>query len=124
MLHSAEFSVAQWTFRTNSARIRVFNTPITEQGIVSAAIHMVAEGAKPVVEIQFADYVFPAFDQIVNEACKFRYRKGHTGANLGVMVIRMPYGGVGHSALILETSDLCWLLRASLQCYVLILYVR
>lgn len=59
---------------------RVFNTPITEQGIVGAAVGMAAEGAKPVVEIQFADYVFPAFDQIVNEASKFRYREGHTGA--------------------------------------------
>ncbi|KAK5704904.1 hypothetical protein LTR97_002015 [Elasticomyces elasticus] len=78
---------------------RVFNTPITEQGIVGAAIGMAAEGAKPVVEIQFADYVFPAFDQIVNEACKFRYREGRTGANLGGMVIRMPSGGVGHGAL-------------------------
>ena len=78
---------------------RVFNTPITEQGIVGAAIGMAAEGAKPVVEIQFADYVFPAMDQIVNEASKFRYREGHTGANLAGMVIRMPCGGVGHGAL-------------------------
>ena len=78
---------------------RVFNTPISEQGIVGAAIGMAAEGARPVVEIQFADYVFPAFDQIVNEASKFRYREGHTGANLGGMVIRMPCGGVGHGAL-------------------------
>ncbi|KAK5465531.1 hypothetical protein LTS15_002094 [Exophiala xenobiotica] len=78
---------------------RVFNTPITEQGIVGAAIGMASEGAKPVVEIQFADYVWPAFDQIVNEASKFRYREGHTGANLAGMVIRMPCGGVGHGAL-------------------------
>lgn len=78
---------------------RVFNTPISEQGIVGAAIGMAAEGARPVVEIQFADYVFPAFDQIINEASKFRYREGHTGANLGGMVIRMPCGGVGHGAL-------------------------
>lgn len=78
---------------------RVFNTPITEQGIVGAAIGAAAEGRKPVVEIQFADYVFPAFDQIVNEACKFRYREGMTGCNLGGLVIRMPSGGVGHGAL-------------------------
>ena len=78
---------------------RVFNTPITEQGFVGAAIGAAAEGMKPVVEIQFADYVFPAFDQIVNEASKFRYREGSTGGNLGGMVIRMPCGGVGHGAL-------------------------
>jgi 2-oxoisovalerate dehydrogenase E1 component beta subunit len=60
---------------------------------------MAAEGRKPVVEIQFADYVFPAFDQIVNEASKFRYREGLTGSNLGGMVVRMPSGGVGHGAL-------------------------
>lgn len=78
---------------------RVFNTPLTEQGIVGAAIGAAAEGRKPVVEIQFADYVFPAFDQIVNEASKFRYREGSTGSNLGGMVIRMPSGGVGHGAL-------------------------
>lgn len=78
---------------------RVFNTPITEQGFVGTAIGAAAEGMKPVVEIQFADYVFPAFDQIVNEACKFRYREGSTGGNIGGMVIRMPCGGVGHGAL-------------------------
>lgn len=78
---------------------RVFNTPLTEQGIVGTAIGAAAEGMKPVVEIQFADYVYTAFDQIVNEACKFRYREGQTGANLGGMVIRMPTGGVGHGAL-------------------------
>lgn len=78
---------------------RVFNTPITEQGIFGVAIGMAAEGLKPVVEIQFADYVFPAFDQIVNEAPKFRYREGATGGNLGGLVIRMPCGGVGHGAL-------------------------
>jgi 2-oxoisovalerate dehydrogenase E1 component beta subunit len=78
---------------------RVFNTPITEQGFVGAAIGAAAEGMKPVVEIQFADYVFPAFDQIVNEASKFRYREGSTGGNLGGLVIRMPCGGVGHGAL-------------------------
>jgi 2-oxoisovalerate dehydrogenase E1 component beta subunit len=78
---------------------RVFNTPITEQGAVGMAIGLAAESMKPVVEIQFADYVFPAFDQIVNEAAKFRYREGSTGGNLGGLVIRMPCGGVGHGAL-------------------------
>lgn len=85
---------------------RVFNTPIVEQGFVGAAIGMAAEGMKPVVEIQFADYVFPAFDQIVNEASKFRYREGATGSNLGGMVVRMPCGGVGHGALYVQFSIL------------------
>ncbi|KAH7141939.1 thiamine diphosphate-binding protein [Dactylonectria macrodidyma] len=80
-------------------RDRVFNTPITEQGMVGVAIGAAAEGMKPVVEIQFADYVYTAFDQIVNEACKFRYREGTSGLNLGGLVIRMPCGGVGHGAL-------------------------
>ena len=53
----------------------------------------------PIAEIQFADYVYPAFDQLVNEAAKFRYREGTTGFNVGGMVIRMPCGGVGHGAL-------------------------
>ncbi|KAH6695140.1 thiamine diphosphate-binding protein [Plectosphaerella plurivora] len=80
-------------------RDRVFNSPITEQGMVGVAIGAAAEGMKPVVEIQFADYVFPAFDQIVNEAAKFRYREGTSGSNLGGLVIRMPCGGVGRGAL-------------------------
>ncbi|KAE8333752.1 thiamine diphosphate-binding protein [Aspergillus sergii] len=78
---------------------RVFNTPLTEQGIVGFAIGAAAQGMKPVAEIQFADYVFPAFDQIVNEAAKFRYREGATGVHAGGMVVRMPCGAVGHGAL-------------------------
>ncbi|RAH71241.1 branched chain alpha-keto acid dehydrogenase E1, beta subunit [Aspergillus aculeatinus CBS 121060] len=78
---------------------RVFNTPLTEQGIVGFAIGAAAQGMKPVAEIQFADYVFPAFDQIVNEAAKFRYREGATGVDIGGLVIRMPCGAVGHGAL-------------------------
>jgi Pyruvate/2-oxoglutarate dehydrogenase complex, dehydrogenase (E1) component, eukaryotic type, beta subunit len=78
---------------------RVFNTPLTEQGIAGFAIGAAAEGMKPIAEIQFADYVFPAFDQIVNEAAKFRYREGATGINVGGLVIRMPCGAVGHGAL-------------------------
>jgi 2-oxoisovalerate dehydrogenase E1 component beta subunit len=78
---------------------RVFNTPLSEQGIVGFAIGCAAEGMKPVAEIQFADYVFPAFDQIVNEAAKFRFREGATGGHCGGLVIRMPCGSVGHGAL-------------------------
>lgn len=78
---------------------RVFNTPLSEQGIVGFAIGCAAEGMKPVAEIQFADYVYPAFDQIVNEAAKFRFREGATGGHCGGLVIRMPTGAVGHGAL-------------------------
>ncbi|GAD94730.1 2-oxoisovalerate dehydrogenase subunit beta [Paecilomyces variotii No. 5] len=78
---------------------RVFNTPLTEQGIVGFAIGAAAQGLKPVAEIQFADYIFPAFDQIVNEAAKFRYREGATGSHAGGLVIRTPCGAVGHGAL-------------------------
>jgi 2-oxoisovalerate dehydrogenase E1 component beta subunit len=78
---------------------RVFNTPLSEQGIVGFGIGCAAEGMKPIAEIQFADYVFPAFDQIVNEAAKFRYREGATGGHCGGLVIRMPCGSVGHGAL-------------------------
>ncbi len=71
---------------------RCFNTPITEQGIVGFAIGLAAQGSMPVAEIQFADYIFPAFDQIVNEAAKFRYRSGGE-FNCGGLTIRTPYGG-------------------------------
>ena len=78
---------------------RVFNTPLSEQGLVGFAIGAASEGMRPVAEVQFADYVFPAFDQIVNEAAKYRYRSGHTGVHCGGLVIRMPTGVVGHGAL-------------------------
>lgn len=78
---------------------RVFNTPLTEQGLVGFGIGAAAEGMRPVAEVQFADYVFPAFDQIVNEAAKYRYRSGATGYNAGGLTIRMPCGVVGHGAL-------------------------
>eukprot|EP01028_Stygiella_incarcerata_P013246 TRINITY_DN816_c0_g1_i2.p1 TRINITY_DN816_c0_g1~~TRINITY_DN816_c0_g1_i2.p1 ORF type:complete len:206 (+),score=47.31 TRINITY_DN816_c0_g1_i2:255-872(+) len=74
---------------------RVFNTPITEQGIVGFGIGMAALGYTPIAEIQFADYIFPAFDQIVNEAAKFRYRSGNM-ENCGGLTIRAPCGAVGH----------------------------
>lgn len=74
---------------------RVFNTPLCEQGIAGFAIGMAAVGAVPIAEIQFADYIFPAFDQIVNEAAKYRYRSGGD-FNVGGLTIRTPYGAVGH----------------------------
>jgi len=77
---------------------RVFNTPLSEQGIAGFAIGMAAVGATPIAEIQFADYIFPAFDQIVNEAAKYRFRSGNE-FNCGGLTIRAPYGAVGHGAL-------------------------
>jgi 2-oxoisovalerate dehydrogenase E1 component beta subunit len=78
---------------------RVFNTPLTEQGIMGFAIGIAAQRMRPVAEIQFADYVYPAFDQLVNEAAKFRYRDGACGRSAGGLTVRMPCGGVGHGAL-------------------------
>ena len=76
---------------------RVFNTPLSEQGIAGFAIGTAAAGATTIAEMQFADYIFPAFDQIVNEAAKFRYRSGNE-FNCGNLTIRSPYGAVGHGA--------------------------
>jgi 2-oxoisovalerate dehydrogenase E1 component beta subunit len=73
---------------------RVFNTPLVEQGIAGFAIGMAAVGHTPIAEIQFADYVFPAFDQIVNEAAKYRYRSGNE-FDVGGLTIRMPGMAVG-----------------------------
>lgn len=77
---------------------RVFNTPLCEQGIVAFGIGMASVGHTAIVEIQFADYIFPAFDQIVNEAAKYRYRSGGQFDVKG-LTIRSPYGAVGHGGL-------------------------
>lgn len=77
---------------------RVFNTPLSEQGIVSFAIGIASIGGTAIAEIQFADYIFPAYDQIVNEAAKYRYRSGNE-FDCGKLTIRTPYGAVGHGAL-------------------------
>lgn len=70
---------------------RCFDAPISELGIVGTAIGMAAYGLKPIVEIQFADYVYPAYDQIVSEAARLRHRSG--GDFTCPIVIRMPSGG-------------------------------
>jgi 2-oxoisovalerate dehydrogenase E1 component beta subunit len=70
---------------------RCFDTPIGEGGIVATAIGMGAYGLRPVVEIQFADYIYPAYDQIVSEAARLRYRSA--GDFTAPLVIRTPYGG-------------------------------
>ena len=77
---------------------RVFNTPLCEQGIVGFGIGLAMAGNKAVAEIQFADYLHPAFDQIVNEAAKVRYRSGNL-FDCGSLTIRAPCSAVGHGAL-------------------------
>jgi 2-oxoisovalerate dehydrogenase E1 component beta subunit len=59
---------------------RCFDAPISETGIVAVAIGMAAYGLKPIAEIQFADYIYPGFDQIVSEAARMRYRSAGSGA--------------------------------------------
>ena len=70
---------------------RVIDTPLAEGGIIGAAIGMALYGLRPVPEIQFSDFIYPAFDQIVNELAKFRYRSG--GQYPCPVVIRTPVGG-------------------------------
>ena len=76
---------------------RVIDTPLTESMIVGASIGAAVNGLRPVAEIQFADFIFPAFNQIVSEAARMRYRSNN---GYGVpMTIRAPYGGGVHGAL-------------------------
>lgn len=72
-------------------RHRCFDAPINESGIVGTAIGMAAYGLRPCIEIQFADYVYPAYDQIVSEAARIRYRSD--GDFTSPLTIRMPTGG-------------------------------
>jgi 2-oxoisovalerate dehydrogenase E1 component beta subunit len=74
---------------------RVFNTPLCEQGIAGFGIGLAATGHTAIAEIQFADYIFPAFDQLVNEAAKYRYRSGGQ-FNCGGLTVRSPCSAVGH----------------------------
>jgi pyruvate dehydrogenase E1 component beta subunit len=70
---------------------RVFDTPLSESGILGVACGMALNGLRPVPEIQFLDFIYPGFDQIVSEISKIRYRSG--GQYSVPMVIRAPYGG-------------------------------
>ncbi len=70
---------------------RIIDMPLDEGGMVGAAIGMALHGERPVVEVQLADFVYPAFDQIVSEMAKLRYRSG--GQYSCPVVLRMPYGG-------------------------------
>jgi 2-oxoisovalerate dehydrogenase E1 component beta subunit len=70
---------------------RCFDAPISENGIAAVAIGMAVYGLKPVIEIQFADYMYPGYDQLVNEASRIRYRSA--GEFTVPLTVRMPYGG-------------------------------
>ncbi len=70
---------------------RVIDTPLAEGGIIGTAIGMAMNGLKPIPEIQFSDFIYPAFDQIVNELAKLRYRSG--GQYSAPLTIRAPSGG-------------------------------
>jgi 2-oxoisovalerate dehydrogenase E1 component beta subunit len=70
---------------------RCIDTPLAESGIVGTAIGMALYGMRPVAEIQFADYIYPAYDQIVSEVAKLRYRSA--GQFTAPLTIRTPYGG-------------------------------
>jgi 2-oxoisovalerate dehydrogenase E1 component beta subunit len=76
---------------------RILDTPLAEASIVGVAIGMAMEGLRPIAEIQFADFIYPAFNQIVGEAAKTRYRSN--GDYTCPLVIRTPYGGGVHGAL-------------------------
>ncbi|MES2989206.1 MAG: alpha-ketoacid dehydrogenase subunit beta [Pseudomonadota bacterium] len=72
-------------------KTRVFDTPITECGIIGVAVGMGAYGLRPVPEIQFADYIYPALDQLVSEAARLRYRSA--GEFISPITVRSPFGG-------------------------------
>ncbi|SOV21252.1 2-oxoisovalerate dehydrogenase subunit beta, mitochondrial, putative [Plasmodium sp. DRC-Itaito] len=78
--------------------MRVFNTPLCEQGIIGFAIGLAENGFTTIAEIQFGDYIFPAFDQIVNDVAKYRYRSG-SSFDVGKLTIRSTWGAVGHGGL-------------------------
>ncbi|KZO90506.1 Thiamin diphosphate-binding protein [Calocera viscosa TUFC12733] len=79
-------------------RDRVFNTPLTEQGIAGFGIGLAAMGHTAIAEIQFSDYIYPAFDQLVSEAAKMRYRTGGQ-YDAGGLTVRAPCMSVGHGGL-------------------------
>jgi len=72
-------------------KTRVFDTPISECGIIGVAVGMGAYGLRPVPEIQFADYIYPGLDQLVSEAARLRYRSG--GEFISPITVRSPFGG-------------------------------
>lgn len=77
---------------------RIIDTPISEQGIVGFGVGLAGQGTTAIAEIQFADYIYPAFDQIVNEVAKYRYRTAGE-FDVGLLTIRAPTGAVGHGGM-------------------------
>jgi 2-oxoisovalerate dehydrogenase E1 component beta subunit len=72
-------------------KTRVFDTPISECGIIGVAVGMASYGLRPVPEIQFADYIYPGLDQLVSEAARLRYRSA--GEYTAPITVRTPFGG-------------------------------
>jgi 2-oxoisovalerate dehydrogenase E1 component beta subunit len=72
-------------------KTRVFDTPISECGIIGVAVGMGAYGLRPVPEIQFADYIYPGLDQLISEAARLRYRSA--GEFIAPLTVRSPFGG-------------------------------
>ncbi len=72
-------------------KTRVFDTPISECGIIGVAVGMGAYGLRPVPEIQFADYIYPGLDQLISEAARLRYRSA--AEYIAPMTVRSPFGG-------------------------------
>lgn len=83
--------------REKHGKDRVLNAPVAEQAIAAFAVGLSVAGYKAIAEMQFADYIFPAFDQIVNEIAKYRYRGA--GAGAANITIRAPCSGVGHGSM-------------------------
>jgi len=95
-VHGGVFRVTEGLHK-EFGELRALDTPLAESCIIGVAVGAAINGMRPVAEIQFADFIWPAMDQIVNEAAKFRYR---SNGDFGVpMVIRAPYGGGVHGAL-------------------------
>lgn len=84
-------------FLDEFGRDRVIDTPLAEASIVGIAVGAAIAGMRPIAEIQFADFIYPAYNQIVGEAAKIRYRSA--GGNSCPLVIRTPYGGGVRGAL-------------------------
>ena len=84
-------------FLEEFGRDRVIDTPLAEASIVGVAVGAAMAGMRPIAEIQFADFIYPAYNQIVGEAAKIRYRSA--GGNACPLVIRTPYGGGVRGAL-------------------------